>query len=210
MSRLDDAIQLAVTAHAGQIDEDGFPHIVHALEVMFRAKEWGEADIQMGRSLPYSLDDLMVAAVLHDTVEDTFVTLDLIRVQFGKDVADMVDGVTRRGLGKDETKEFYRDFIYRTKTNLGSHIIKLCDLQHNLSRAANIKKASWRNKLAFKYAVAETILNDEGEPLMTWEQASAVVQRDDEGNALHYFIADPNGKKIEVTEEEFKTLTERK
>jgi (p)ppGpp synthase/HD superfamily hydrolase len=206
MSRLDDAIQLAVTAHVGQVDDDGFPHIVHALEVMFRVKEYGEADIQAGKSMPYSLEDLMVAAVLHDTVEDTFITLDLIRAQFGKDVADMVDGVTRRGLGKNETKEFYRDFIYRAKANPGSHIIKLCDLQHNLHRAPKIKKASWRNKLLFKYTVAEAVLNDANQP--TWEQASYHVAMD--GETPHYFIGDPNGKKIEVTEEEFKTLTGRK
>jgi (p)ppGpp synthase/HD superfamily hydrolase len=208
MSRLDDAIQLAVTAHTGQVDEDGFPHMIHALEVMFLAKKWGEADIVQDRSLPYTLEDLMIAAVLHDTVEDTFVTLDLIRVQFGKDVADMVDGVTRRGLGDGETKEFYRDFIYRAKANLGSCVIKLCDLQHNLSRAPKIKRASWRDKLVFKYSAALAVLNDlDG---LTWEQASAFVQRDDEGNALRYFLADPNGKKIDVPEGAFTALTAEK
>jgi GTP diphosphokinase / guanosine-3',5'-bis(diphosphate) 3'-diphosphatase len=196
MSLLTQALELAITAHAGQTDEDGMPHIIHALEVMFGVKKIFETSEE---KLDYTLEELMIAAVLHDTVEDTFVTLALIEVQFGKVVRDLVDGVTRRGLGKNETKEFYRDFIYRTKTNPGSRIIKLADLTHNYGRCFKIKKASWREKLMFKYFVALRVLNDTDQP--TWEQASVSVQYD--GSTPHYFIADPNGKKTEMTEEEF-------
>jgi (p)ppGpp synthase/HD superfamily hydrolase len=204
MSRLDQAIELAVTAHVGQTDEDGLPHIIHALEVMFGAKRAYEAII--AEKPDFTLEDLMIAAVLHDTVEDSFVTLSLIEVQFGKAVRDMVDGVTRRGLGKGETKEFYRDFIYRTKTNPGSRVIKIADLTHNYGRAHTIKKASWRDKLLFKYRIALSVLNDANQP--TWEQASYFVVYDsnDPRNTPHYFIADPNGKKTEIAEEEFKSL----
>src|SRR5579863_4082397 len=137
MALLDQAIELAVTAHVGQTDEDGLPHIIHALEVMFGVKKIFETTED---KLDYTLEELMIAAVLHDTVEDTFVTLALIEVQFGKRIRDLVDGVTRRGLGKNDTKEFYRDFIYRAKTNPGTRIIKIADLMHNFGRAHKIKK----------------------------------------------------------------------
>lgn len=199
MALLDQAVELALTAHVGQTDEDGLPHIIHALEVMFGVKKIFETS----EKLDYTLEELMIAAVLHDTVEDTFVTLSLIQVQFGVRIRDLVDGVTRRGLGKTETKEFYRDFIYRAKTNPGARIIKIADLMHNAGRAHKIKKASWRDKLVFKYGIALRVLNDSDEP--TWEQASYSVQYEDA--VAHYFIADPNGKKVEITEEEFNKRT---
>jgi (p)ppGpp synthase/HD superfamily hydrolase len=200
MALLDQAIELSLTAHVGQTDEDGLPHIIHALEVMFGVKRIFETSEE---KLDYTLDELMIAAVLHDTVEDTFVTLPMIEVQFGKRIRDLVDGVTRRGLGKTETKEFYRDFIYRAKTNPGCRIIKVADLMHNYGRSHKIKKASWREKLAFKYSIALRVLNDANEP--TWEQASYAVQYTE--SIPHYFIADPNGKKIEITEEDFNKRT---
>lgn len=223
---LESAIQLAVKAHTGQIDEgDGMPHIVHCFEVFHRVQEM--FDGRMGRRLlppkiqgsvwmsadEYSQEEIMIAAILHDTVEDSFenptalerVDLERIEAMFGKNVRDIVDSVTRRKL-TDGTKETYRDFIYRAKANKGGILVKIADLGHNSSRNHKIKSASWRKKLDFKYAIAMSVLNDTNQP--TWEQASSSVQY--EGPHAHYFVADPNGKKIEVSEEEFKTLTRRK
>ena len=56
-------------------------------------------------------EQLLVAAVLHDVVEDTDFSLDQVRKEFGDVVADIGDSVTRRE--SDGIKEFYRDFIYR-------------------------------------------------------------------------------------------------
>src|SRR5271156_4887826 len=203
MSLLEKAIQLAVKAHAGQMDEDGYPHIVHCfgvfhqVQVMFKERE--------ARVTPpiekYTQDEILLAAILHDTVEDTFVTLDMIEQEFGKNVRDIVDSVTRRGTKEGETKEFYRDFIYRAKSNEGGLVVKIADLIHNFGRSNKIKKASWQNKLQFKYGIALSVLNDVDQP--TWEQASASVTQDD---TTHYFIADPNGKKTEVTEQEFRAM----
>lgn len=209
MNLLEKAIDLAVRSHAGQIDEDGKPHIVHCFEVFRRVQEMLDSDslqaahrtrrpFKLGE---YTQEEIELAAILHDTVEDSSVTLELIEQEFGSRVREIVDSVTRRGT-KTDTKEAYRDFVYRAKANAGGHIVKLADLSHNLSRTPKIKKASWRNKLQFKYSVAMSVLNDTDEP--TWEQASASIQYED--NVPHYFVADPNGKKIEVTEEQFKSM----
>jgi (p)ppGpp synthase/HD superfamily hydrolase len=204
MTLLEQAIELATRAHAGQIDEDGLPHIIHCLEVMSKSKElygWFPG-------LPFSLEELMIAAVLHDTVEDSpnVVTLAYISMTFGKNVADMVDSVTRRGLDQEEKeKESYRDFIYRAKAHAGGKIIKIADLNHNLGRTKFIseKKAAWRKKLECKYDVSLRVLTSPDAP--TWEQASLRSQYEDKGNlrAGKFYIADPNGKEIEITEEEY-------
>ena len=204
MSLLEKAIQLAVKAHAGQMDEDGYPHIVHCfgvfhqVQVMFKERE--------ARVTPpiekYTQDEILLAAILHDTVEDTFVTLDIIEQEFGKNVREIVDSVTRRGTKEGEVKEFYRDFIYRAKGNEGGLVVKVADLIHNFSRSNKIKKASWKNKLQYKYSIALSVLNDADQP--TWEQASASVVHDQ--GLVHFLVADPNGKKTEITEEEFKAL----
>ena len=148
----------------------------------------------------YTLDELLIAAILHDTVEDTFVTLELIREMFGDKVATIVDCVTRRGLGKGETKETYRDFLYRCKADPGARLIKIKDLHHNSSRTHKIaaSKSKWRAKLEYKYSVAIRCIYDDE---LSWEQASWEAKWEIENgvNTPHFFIADPNGKRIEIS-----------
>ena len=76
---LDDAIQFAVKAHAG-VNRKGKnrPYILHPLEAMLIASELTEDE------------EVLAAAVLHDTVEDTPVTREDIERSFGKRVADLV------------------------------------------------------------------------------------------------------------------------
>jgi (p)ppGpp synthase/HD superfamily hydrolase len=220
MKKIDEAIALAVEAHKNQkLDEDGMPHMVHCMEVMLRVKKvcddhthavqvYYPAERALAK---YTLEELLIAAILHDSVEDSEgkVTLEMIREKFGDNVATLVDGVTRRGLGKGETKEFYRDFIYRAREDDGCALIKSCDLEHNYSRAFKIKSASWRDKLEFKYRVALRVLSSDRP---TWEQASWTWQGDPERETYphpkngHFFIADPNGKRIEISEEDFHKL----
>lgn len=210
MTLLEQAIELAVKAHDGQIDEDGMPHIVHCMEVMLAVKkelDEHQYDIGTAALAQYTLEELLIAAILHDTVEDSATSLKWIEVTFGEKVAHIVECVTRRGLGKGETKETYRDFLYRCKADPGARLIKSKDLSHNMSRTHKIaaSKAKWRAKLEYKYRIAtQVILFDD----LSWEQASYNVVWHDEGNLRvpQYFVADPNGKKIEVTAEEFERL----
>src|SRR5947207_760549 len=77
------ALDLAVQAHDGQLRASGEPFIVHPIAVAETVAEWG---------LDY---EAIVAALLHDVVEDTGITLGQITESFGSKVAELVDGVTK-------------------------------------------------------------------------------------------------------------------
>ena len=86
--RLKQAIEVATQAHEGQLRKSGEPYITHPLAVMKLLQEWNMDE------------DTVIAGVLHDTVEDTPLTLQEIEDQFGKDVAFLVSGVTKLGKGR--------------------------------------------------------------------------------------------------------------
>lgn len=106
-----DAIQLALTAHAGQTQPNGQPYILHPLAVMHRVRTEHE----------------QMAAVLHDVVEDTPITLDDLRERgYPAAVVAAVDALTRRE-GED-----YAAFIARAKAHPIARAVKLADIDHNL------------------------------------------------------------------------------
>jgi hypothetical protein len=110
-SRLERAIELAARAHAGQVDKARQPYILHPLRVMMQLYD----------------QEMRIAAVLHDVVEDSFVTLSDIEAQFGGEVADAVDALTRRA------GESYDQFIERCGRNRIARLVKVADLQDNMN-----------------------------------------------------------------------------
>lgn len=128
--RLQKAIDLATKAHDGQKRRSGDPYIVHPLAVMKILQDW------------HMDEDTVIAGVLHDTVEDTDVTLDQIKTEFGESVAFLVDGVTKLGTVRSGMRDIdtylpaTKDNLLRLLVALGSDIrvliIKLADRLHNL------------------------------------------------------------------------------
>lgn len=111
MATLDRAIQIAAAAHAGQVDKEHLPYILHPLRLMM--------------SLP-GLPEKM-AAVLHDVVEDTSVThADLEQEGFPADVLEAVRLLTH---AKGETR--YVDYVVRIKPDPVARAVKLADLTDN-------------------------------------------------------------------------------
>ncbi len=128
--RVQQAIKLATKAHEGQLRKTGEPYIIHPLAVMKILEEWNMDE------------DSIVAGVLHDVVEDTDVTLKEIEEEFGKDVAFLVNGVTKLGKARSDMKNL-DEYLPETSDNLlkllvatGQDvrvlIIKLADRLHNL------------------------------------------------------------------------------
>lgn len=118
-NQLEKAIQLAATAHAGQRDKAGVPYILHPLRIMSHCKTQTQK----------------IAAILHDTVEDTEVTLQSLRDDgFSEEIIAIVDRLTRRD---DET---YMQFIDRLSDNPDAVVVKMMDILDNmdLSRLSTI------------------------------------------------------------------------
>jgi GTP pyrophosphokinase len=135
------AWRLAEESHAPQKREDGQPYIVHPLAV---------ATILAG----YRLDAATVAtALLHDTVEDTGVTLAELEKRFGKEVARLVDGVTkltRLEIQSERTKqaENFRKLVLAMSEDIRVLIVKLADRLHNMRTLGAVGKPEKRARTA--------------------------------------------------------------
>lgn len=127
---LEHAIEFAKKAHLGQKRKSGEPYITHPLAVAYSLIDWG-MDI-----------DTVLAGILHDTVEDTEVSLVEIENLFGRDVAFLVDGVTKVSQARAGMRNL-EEYAPQTKDNLSKLliavgqdvrviIIKLADRLHNL------------------------------------------------------------------------------
>lgn len=127
---LDSAISFAENKHSGQKRKSGEPYIVHPLAVAEILMEWG-MDI-----------DTVLAGVLHDTVEDTESTLEELESLFGRNVAFLVDGVTKVSQARSGMRDL-KSYLPGTKDNLAKLmiavgedvrviIIKLADRLHNM------------------------------------------------------------------------------
>lgn len=124
------AIDLATEKHQGQKRKSGDPYITHPLAVAEILLEWG-MDI-----------DTIIAGILHDTIEDTDLTLAEIERHHGRDVAFLVDGVTKVSLARAGMRPI-DSYLPQTRDNLSKLliavgqdvrvlIIKLADRLHNM------------------------------------------------------------------------------
>jgi len=123
--KLREAFDLSLKAHAGQQRESGEPFIIHPVEV---AKILAELELDC---------TTIIAALLHDTIEDTTCTYEMIRDNFGDDVAMLVDGVTKLeqipySPKKEQQVENLRKMFLAMSKDIRVILIKLADRLHNL------------------------------------------------------------------------------
>ena len=112
MSDLEQAISIAVKAHAGQVDKAGQPYILHPLRLM----------------LKFNSTDAMIVAVLHDVVEDSSIMIqELEGFGFSDVVVDAVASLTRK------RGESYEDFVLRASKNELARMVKIEDVKDNLN-----------------------------------------------------------------------------
>ena len=125
MERIRRAFDFAVAAHAGQKRKDGSPYVTHVIAAATIAA-------QMGLD-----DDALIAALLHDVLEDTEIGYDELAHEFGKDVADIVEGVTKLTRVQystvEETQmENLRKMLLAMAKDIRVILIKLADRLHNM------------------------------------------------------------------------------
>ncbi|MEE4175469.1 MAG: bifunctional (p)ppGpp synthetase/guanosine-3',5'-bis(diphosphate) 3'-pyrophosphohydrolase [Xanthomonadales bacterium] len=119
------AFEVGAEAHEGQTRKTGEPYILHPVAV---------ASILAKLRMDHHS---VAAAVLHDTIEDTHLTKEQIEAQFGAEVADLVDGVTKLDKMKFRTRreadaESFRKMLLAMSRDLRVIFIKLADRLHNM------------------------------------------------------------------------------
>jgi GTP diphosphokinase / guanosine-3',5'-bis(diphosphate) 3'-diphosphatase len=137
-ARIAQAFEIAAAAHKDQKRKSGAPYITHPIAVASVLAQ-------------LSLDDItLAAAILHDAVEDTGVTLDDITAQFGSDVAAIVDGVTKLERIHFDSKEAQqaatmRKMLVAMAKDVRVLLIKLADRLHNM-RTIDAVADDWRRR----------------------------------------------------------------
>jgi GTP pyrophosphokinase len=117
------AYVLAESSHRGQMRKSGEPYITHPLAVTLILAELGAETTTL------------TASLLHDTVEDTDVTLDQVRTEFGEEVTYLVDGVTKLekvDYGAAAEPETFRKMLVATGNDVRVMAVKLADRLHNM------------------------------------------------------------------------------
>jgi GTP diphosphokinase / guanosine-3',5'-bis(diphosphate) 3'-diphosphatase len=125
LPKLAAAYEVALHSHAGQLRKSGEDYTVHPLQVASLAAHM-KLDI-----------DALVAAVLHDCVEDSHLTLDAVKAQFGETVMQLVDGLTKienlkLASREEQQAENFRKMLLAMSKDLRVMLIKLCDRTHNM------------------------------------------------------------------------------
>ena len=128
--RVKKAVEMATKANEGQFRKTGESYIIHPLAVKKILEDWGMDE------------DTVIAGILHDTVEDTDITLNDIKDEFGESVAFLVDGVTKLSVARNgmrdldtylpETKDNFLRLMVALGDDIRVLIIKLADRLHNL------------------------------------------------------------------------------
>ena len=125
LKRIREAYEFAEQAHSGQVRKSGEPYILHPLAV---------AEILVNMQMDTTS---IIAALLHDVVEDTTVSLETVNEKFGKTCAMLVDGLTKLEKIKFKTKEEqqnenYRKMFVAMAQDIRVILIKLADRLHNM------------------------------------------------------------------------------
>ena len=167
--RLDDAFFYADNAHNGQLRKDGSPFITHPLAVAEIA-----ADLELD-------EDSIIAALLHDTVEDTSATYDEVSKRFGKSVADLVDGVTKltkvKYVSKEEEQmENLRKMLMAMAKDIRVILIKICDRLHNMRTMQYQSPKKQREKALETMEIYAPIAHRLGMQRVKWELEDTSLQ----------------------------------
>ncbi len=139
--RLNKAYDFAVKAHSNQKRASGDPYSVHPIEV---------ANILTDLKLDSAT---ITTGLLHDTIEDTYATYETIKGEFGNEVADLVDGVTKisaleNNASSNSKAENFRKLILATSKDIRVLLVKIADRLHNMRTIKAISKEEKRKRIS--------------------------------------------------------------
>ena len=138
---LNKAYDFALKVHHDQKRHSGDPYVIHPLAVASILAE-------------LKLDSATIATgLLHDTIEDTHATYDTIKNEFGQEVADLVDGVTKISVFENQARENskaenFRKLILATSKDIRVLLVKLADRLHNMRTINAIDDIEKKERIA--------------------------------------------------------------
>ena len=162
MGRIRAAYDMARLAHSGQLRRDGSPYVTHCVAA---------ADISVDMGLD---EDSVVAALLHDVIEDTQLTHHDIARQFGEPVANIVEGVTKLTRvqytsKEDEQMENLRNMLMAMAKDIRVILIKIADRLHNMRTMAYQTEEKQRIKSLETMEIYAPIAHRLGMQRAKWE-----------------------------------------
>lgn len=116
MTDLENAYNLSKKLHSGQVDRAGKPYFNHIQRVFKSIRQKFPSD-----------DSIAIVALLHDSVEDTSMSISKIEKMFGKEISQSINAITKRN------NEEYSSYLRRVKRNKMARIVKLVDIKDNLN-----------------------------------------------------------------------------
>jgi len=136
IDRVRSAYKFADEAHLGQIRNSGEPYITHPIAVTAQCADW-KLDVQA-----------LMAAMLHDAIEDCGVTKIELIERFGSPVAELVDGLTKLDklhftTREENQAESFRKMLLAMARDVRVILIKLADRSHNMRTLDNVARDKW-------------------------------------------------------------------
>ena len=167
--RLFDAFTFADSAHAGQLRKSGEPYIIHPLAV---AEIVAELELDT---------DSVIAALLHDCIEDTAATHADIAKKFGEPVAQLVEGVTKLTrvqyvTKEEEQMENLRKMLMAMAQDIRVILIKICDRLHNMRTMEYQSPRKQREKSLETMEIYAPIAHRLGMQKLKWELEDLSLQ----------------------------------
>ena len=169
LGRIRAAYEMARVAHSGQLRKDGSPYVTHCVAA---------ADISVDMGLD---EDSIIAALLHDVIEDTNLTHADIARQFGTAVADIVEGVTKLTRvqytsKEDEQMENLRKMLMAMAKDIRVILIKIADRLHNMRTMAYQTAEKQRAKSLETMEIYAPIAHRLGMQRAKWELEDLSLQ----------------------------------
>ena len=181
-----DALRLSQEAHSNQLRKSGDPFITHPLEVA-----------KILTSIKLDADSI-VAGLLHDTLEDTNLTIEEINKKFGNEIVELVDGLTKINKFSLKVKnqkfgENYKKLILATTKDLRVILVKLADRLHNMRTIQFIKDENKKTKISL-----ETL-----EVFAPLAQRLGMKEWQDELEDISFEVINPDAKKTIIERLEY-------
>ncbi|AST58895.1 (P)ppGpp synthetase, RelA/SpoT family [Thermoanaerobacterium thermosaccharolyticum] len=194
------AYDYALKAHEGQYRNSGEPYIVHPVEV---------AMILTNLELDVST---IASGLLHDVIEDTSITYDDIKNEFGQEIADLVDGVTKLGMIEYKSKveqqaENMRKMLIAMAKDIRVIMIKLADRLHNMRTLKYLSEEKQKEKAQETLEIYAPIAHRLGMSMIKWELEDLSLRYlhpDD-----YYSLVEKVAKKRKEREESIKELIDK-